>query len=121
MAEVDGGDDFHQRLEGLHGRVEKLEDLNDSHFLPRLGRLETDMDEMRNDLRLLGVKIDGSASKQDVIDIMRKIDEGNSNLATALATPSQSQANASFWIASLGSIAMVVASIAGIYAIFIHH
>lgn len=105
-------------------RLEALEDHREEHVDPTIRRMETDMAAMRADLRVMGVQIGNCATKDHVIDIIKKIDESNQNMAVALATPSKDQADrnavASFWIAALGSIAMVVTAVVGAYAIF-HH
>jgi hypothetical protein len=121
MGREDDGDSLHMDDLGIIVRVEKIESHIKTQIDPSLTRLEKDMADLRSDIRVLVTKFDNCANKNDIIAVMDKISEGNKNLNVALNTPSQDQATASFWMAALGSIAMVLATIAGIYGLFLHH
>jgi hypothetical protein len=108
-------DDLPIQIDGLRIRVDKLEGHVRANVDPVLDRLEADMTEMRQDLRLMGVKIDSCATKDDVISIMRKIDDGNANLATALETPSKAQDKSTLWIAIASLVVLAATAILAIH------
>jgi hypothetical protein len=92
----------------LDGRVERLEDHREEHVDPTLVRHGADITEIRATLL-------NCATKDHVIAIMQKIDEGNQNMATALKTPSSTQERATWAVAIIGSIAMIVGAIAAFH------